>query len=74
MTLQERLRELSRIHWTDGIIGKVVIAAADALDAKDERIKELEGALRDCLAKGSRWHSCDPIVVRARKALDPSAG
>jgi hypothetical protein len=26
-------------------------------------------ALKKCLAKGSRWHPCDPVVVEARAAL-----
>jgi hypothetical protein len=30
---------------------------------------ELVEALEACLAKGSRWHSCDPIVQQARAAL-----
>lgn len=38
MTLSERLRE---VEWSNPIAGE----AADALDAKDARIKELEG---DC--------------------------
>lgn len=63
MTLQERLRYRGPKSW------ELACEAADALDAKDARIRELEGALRDCLAKGSRWHSCDPVVVRARVAL-----
>ena len=60
MTLQERLREagldLSARGWRDscgspdcGIASNLANEAALALDAKDERIKELEGALRAVL-------------------------
>lgn len=30
---------------------------------------ELVEALEACLAKGSRWHTCDPVVQQARAAL-----
>lgn len=30
---------------------------------------ELVEALEACLAKGSRWHNCDPVVQQARAAL-----
>lgn len=41
MTLQDRLRGLSRHEHSDFSLGD---EAADELDAKDARIKELEGA------------------------------
>ena len=43
MTLQKRLREA---HLSTG--ASYLQEAADALDAKDERIKRLEKALREC--------------------------
>ena len=50
MTLQERLRE---VGCPGGRYYEVAQEAADALDAKDARIKELEGALQ-MIARGMR--------------------
>ena len=50
MKLSERLRDYTR-HVTDGAKADLFEAAnaVDALDAQAERIKALEGALRDTL-------------------------
>ena len=51
MTLQERLRACCECEQAP--LGPLLGEAADALDAKDARIKELEGALRE-IARGMR--------------------
>lgn len=30
---------------------------------------ELLKSLKQCLEKGKRWHSCDPVVVSAKQAI-----
>ncbi len=49
--------------------GDVTNRQAALIVTQSKRIVELEGALRDCLEKGSRWHPCDPVVVQARALL-----
>lgn len=39
-----------------------------------ETVRAMQGALRGCLEKGSRWHPCDPVVVAAREALRRAEG
>ena len=56
MTLQERLRGYNPPDRTIDSQRQIAVdihEAADALDAKDARIKELEGALRE-IARGMR--------------------
>jgi len=43
-----------------------VIAHLLAIDASHRQLLE---ALEACLVKGSRWHTCDPIVTQARTAI-----
>jgi len=67
MTLQERLRAQARWvpvkRWVgrnaevSKIIPKLEEEAADALDAQEKRIKELEGALRVAIKHWEGW--CD---------------
>lgn len=47
-TLQDRLRDFDA-YFKPGARAALAEKAADALDAKDERIKALEGALREWL-------------------------
>lgn len=35
---------------------------------------ELLDALLSCLEKGSRWHPCDPVVIKARAAIAKAIG
>lgn len=35
---------------------------------------ELLEALLSCLEKGSRWHPCDPVVIKARAAITKAIG
>ena len=62
MTLHERLR---RYYVESG--ANYVQEAADALEAKDERIRELEGALRDAYAFIDS-HVADPDITSEMKA------
>lgn len=87
MTLQERLRDPAHgfdrndSHTEDRYVclcEHLANEAADALDAKDARIKELEGALRPfackcgpyrCMAHGDDTDPDDCERHRARAAL-----
>ena len=79
MTLQERLRDFDA-YFKPGARAALAEKAADALDAKDRRIAELEGALRAIID----WHDrppssnvrfsaladqLDELVDRAREVL-----
>jgi len=44
--------------------------APAAMSQAADRIDALEECLRECLNKGSRWHPCDPVVVKARALLE----
>lgn len=34
-----------------------------------EQRAELLDALKKCLAKGSRWHACDSVVIQSKQAI-----
>lgn len=80
MTLQERLRGYNPPDRTIDSQRQIAVdihEAADALDAKDARIKRLEDALRELLAdtqhaEHAQDGKCDDFcpVLRARAALD----
>lgn len=73
MTLQERLRFLA--SGQDDIHSVSITEAADALDAQEKRIKELEGGLRDFLAWDDGSHDGSPAahhdsaIARARALM-----
>ncbi len=46
----------------------------DEIDRLREQRDELLEALKACLAKGSRWHPCDPVVLQARAAINNAKG
>ena len=35
---------------------------------------DLMEALQACLKKGSKWHTCDPVVTQARAAIAKATG
>lgn len=69
-TLQQRLRDREGDNDDD-----LIDAAADALDAQEKRIKELEGGLRDFLAWDDGSHDGSPAahhdsaIARARALM-----
>ena len=46
----------------------------DMIDGLRAQRDELLEALKACLAKGSRWHPCDPVVLQARAAINNAKG
>lgn len=47
--------------WDDN--ARLIAAAPELLDA-----------LLSCLEKGSRWHPCDPVVIKARSVIAKAIG
>lgn len=64
-------------HWAASLelvhkgkyANEIEMKAAAHLRALDASHRQLLEALEACLAKGSRWHTCDPIVTNARAAI-----
>lgn len=58
-------------------VGKAIDDGIKALEEGgrlSDAVKELRGAVEQCLKKGSRWHACDAVVVEARRALKNTEG
>ena len=63
--LTKRLRELADMKYQSH-----TAHAPAAMSQAADRIDALEECLLECLNKGSRWHPCDPVVVKARALLE----
>ncbi len=48
---------------------RISARAADVIEQQAQALKSAKEALLGCLNKGSRWHSCDPVVKHARKVI-----
>ena len=57
--------DIYHCYYSDALIYQL----AKHLRALDASHRQLLEALEACLAKGSRWHTCDPIVTNARTAI-----
>lgn len=57
--------EMNSENWmldeTDGLREEIMMLV--------KQRNNLADALVDCLEKGKRWHSCDPVVIKAKQAL-----